>query len=253
MVKWGMIRIAVCDDEAGIAAELERDLHDILDGMGVGRRIAVFHSAEDLRGAMDGGARFDLIFLDINFAESEQSGVDAALAIRGSGDDRASIVYVSWENRLAADLSGTRHMDFLLKPLDRGKIEEAVKTHIRIAGPDPDALFLYRKKRVPFSAPIRDIVYFESRGRKIAMRLRGGGGDEFYGTIKEILEGQLKGRDFLFAHASYLVNFDYVRGISYRGLRVEGREAPLPISHEKRLETRERYLEITDRRMGGRG
>ena len=250
MVEWTMLKISVCDDETKIAAALERDLGDILDARKTAREIVVFHSAADMCRALEAGARFDLIFLDINFSENEINGVDAARIIRSAGDDRTSIVYVSWENRRASDLVKTRPIDFLLKPLTRENIEEAVKTYLRLAGPSKEGLFHYRKNGSELSARIRDIVYFESRKRKIIMHLRGGRGEEFYGTLKEIREGQLKGRDFLFAHASYLVNYDYVRAINYKGLLVAGGDAPLPISQDKRSEVREQYLEITDRRSG---
>ena len=196
------------------------------------------------------GARFDLIFLDINFAENEISGVEAARIIREEGDERTSIVYISWENRRATDLSKTRPIEYLLKPLERDAVEDVVKTYLRLAGPATEGLFHYRKNGSELSAQIRDIVYFESSKRKIIMHLRGGGEDEFYGTLKEIREGPLKGRDFLFAHASYLVNYDYVRAINYKGILVAGGEAPLPISQDKRSEVREQYMEITDRRSG---
>ena len=245
-----MLKIAVCDDETNIALALERELGDILDGFKVARKIAVFHSATDMRRALEAGACFDLIFLDINFAESEINGVEAAKLIRGDGDHRTSIVYISWENRRATDLAKTHPIDFLLKPITRGDVEETVKTYFKLAALVPEALFHYRKNGAEFSAPIRDIVYFESRKRKIIMHLRDGEEDEFYGRLKEIREGPLKGRDFLFAHASYLVNYDYVRSINYKGLLVASGAASLPISHQKRCEVREQYMEITDRRIG---
>jgi len=248
MVEWGMLKIAVCDDETKIAAALERDLGYILDAQKTEREIAVFHSPADMCRTLETGARFDLIFLDINFAGSATNGVDAARSIRGGGDDRTSIVYVSWENWNAPELVKTRPIDYLIKPLTRENIEEAVKTYLRLAGPATEGLFHYRKNGSELSAQIRDIVYFESSKRKIIMHLRGGGEDEFYGTLKEIREGPLKGRDFLFAHASYLVNYDYVRAINYKGLLMAGGDAPLPISQDKRSEVREQYLEITDRR-----
>jgi len=245
-----MLKIAVCDDETKIASALERNLGNILDTLKIAREITVFHSTADMCGALEAGAYFDLIFLDINFAESDISGVEAARLIRDYGDDRTSIVYISWENRRATDLAKTRPIDFLLKPLTREAIEEAVKTYLRLVGLAAEALFHYRKNGAEHSARIRDIVYLESRSRKIIMHLRGGRKDEFYGKLKEIRKGPLKEHDFLFAHASYLVNYDYVRVINYKSLIVAGGEVPLPISHEKRCEVRERYLEITDRRRG---
>ena len=113
MVEWVMLKIAVCDDETKIAAALERDLGDILDGLKTAREIVVFHSAAAMCRALEDGARFDLIFLDINFAENEINGMDAARIIRSAGDDRTSIVYVSWENRRATELVKTRPIDFL--------------------------------------------------------------------------------------------------------------------------------------------
>ena len=226
-----MLRIAVCDDETKIAAELKRQLDDILARLGIRRRIDVFHSAVDLRDSLEAGARFDLFFLDIYFADGEINGVDAGRIVRGECGRGASIVYISWENRPPRELFGIRPIDLLSKPLTREKIEEAVATHMADTSLS-EGLFRYSKNGASFSEPIKDIVYFESRKRKTIMHLR---------------DGQLAECDFHLVHASFLVNFGYIRSINYKSMSVEGREDPLPISHNRRVKVRERLMEIATR------
>ena len=96
----------------------------------------------------------------------------------------------------------------------------------------------------------KNIVYLEARGRKVVIHLRDGREDDFYGALRDVYEEQLKGCDFLFAHASYLINFDYITTVKYNCLHIKGRPTPLPISEGRRKEMRNRYTAILKRRRG---
>ena len=80
------------------------------------------------------------------------------------------------------------------------------------------------------------------------LHLADGRREEFYGSLKEAYEEQLKGFDFLFIHASYIVNFDYITSMRYSQLMLTDSVTPLPISQNKRNEVREAYYAIMNRR-----
>ena len=96
--------------------------------------------------------------------------------------------------------------------------------------------------------PIKDIAYLESDKRKLKMHLADGRKEEFYGTLNEVYQEQLQDFDFLFIHTSYLVNFDYIKAVKYKEVVLTTGGLSLPIGRTKRIEIREAYCNITDRR-----
>jgi len=243
-----MLKIVVCDDEMNICVELKCILIDVLGILKVNHRIDIFTSGEELCRKLDTGASYDLIFLDIGFAKNEINGVEIGHLIRNAhNDNNVSIVFISWDQGYAMQLFEIRPMHFLLKPLAYDKIERAVKTYLKISG-FSSVTFYYKKGHDMFSAQVKDIMYLESNDRKIIIHFSDGRSDEFYGSLKELYNEQLKQCDFLFCHASYLVNYDYVAAVKYDHLFISGSVSSLPISQNRKSGVRETCLAIMKRR-----
>ena len=75
-----MLRIAVCDDENIICAQLESMLSEIGNRISEETEVAVFISGEELIRVLFGGAYFDIIFLDIEL--HKLNGVEVGKIIR---------------------------------------------------------------------------------------------------------------------------------------------------------------------------
>lgn len=243
-----MVMTAICDDETAIGAELERVLISIFDAMQVEYDIDVFLAGEELYHRMESGAHYDLIFLDIEFAKNEINGVEVGRLIRESQQNNmVSIVYISWEREYALQLFEIRPLNFLIKPLEHDAIEKTIRTYLSLSGVWSKE-FAYRIGRDTFKVKMKDIVYLESLDRKVMIYFSDGRTDEFYGALKEVYHEQLKRFDFLFIHASYAVNFDYISAIRYSQLFLVDHQMPLPISQSRRNEIRERYYKIMKQR-----
>ena len=243
-----MVMIAICDDDVSIGAELERSLIDIFREMRVEHEIDVFLAGEELCRRMEKGAYYDLIFLDIEFAKDEKNGVEVGKIIREvQQNNMVSIVYISRERDYAFQLFEIRPLNFLIKPLEYSAIEKTVRTYLSLAG-RWSGEFSYNIGRDAFKVKVKDIVYIESRDRKLLIYLADGRMDKFYGSIKEVYHEQLKRYDFLFIHASYVVNFDFITAIRYDRLFLADSRTPLPISQGRRNEIREMYYSIVKRR-----
>ena len=243
-----MVMVAVCDDETEVGAGLERALIDIFDSMQMKHSIDVFFNGEELCRHMETGSHYDLIFLDIEFAKDEINGVEVGRLIReAQRNNLVSIVYVSREKEYAFQLFEIRPLNFLIKPLERNVIEKTVRTYLDIAGLWSGE-FSYNIGRDIFKVKVKDIVCIESRDRKLVLNLADSRTHEFYGSLKEVYNEQLKKYDFLFIHAAYIVNFDYIAVIRYNQLFLAGVATPLPISQGRKSEIRERYYEIMKRR-----
>ena len=205
-----MIMVAICDDDIKVGAELERTLIDIFDGMQLQYSMDVFFNGEELYSRMETGSHYDLIFLDIEFAKNEINGVEVGRLIREARRNyTVSIVYISQVRDYAHELFEIRPLNFLIKPLGRDAIEKTVKTYLEVTGLCSVG-FSYNIGHETFKVNVKDIVCLESRDRKLIIYFSDGKVDEFYGSIKEAYNKLLKGYDFLFIHASYVVNFDFI-------------------------------------------
>ena len=245
-----MIKIAICDDEKTITAELENALIKICKTLNVKCEIDVFYTGEDLCKCLEAGTNYDLIFLDIVFAKNKINGVEVGRQIRFvHKNDLVSIVFISWETEYSMQLFDVYPLNFLIKPLDYKKIEQVVKIYLKLARRWAQNFF-YKTGYTTLKVQIKDIVFCESVKRKVVLHLKDGRKEAFYGTLKSIYQEQLQNFDFLFIHASYIVNYDYVATLKYDELLLTNNTS-LPISQNKRKEISEACIAILERRTTG--
>jgi len=240
--------VAICDDETKIGADLERTLFDIFDKLSVKCEIEVFFSGEELCKAIESGSHYDLIFLDIEFAKNSINGVETGRLIRDvQNNHTVSIVYMSRIKSYALDLFDIQPFNFLIKPLKYEKIDEVIRKYMKVSGLWSED-FTYNIGRDTFKTQIKNIIYIESYDRKLRLHLSDGRKEEFYGSMKEVYQEQLKRFDFLFIHTSYIVNYDYVTILKFNQVFLSDSQTPLPISKHRRDEIKKRYYEIMIRR-----
>lgn len=189
-----------------------------------------------------------MIFLDTEFPQGSKNGIELGRLIRDVYENNTvSIVYISWEIKYSMQLFKIRPFDFLIKPLKYKQVEQVIKTYLKIARPW-DGEFIYRVDYTLCRVKRRDIVYLESFDRKLILHLANGRKEEFYGALRDAYEEQLQRHDFLFIHASYVVNYNYIAKFKYEEVSLTTGGPPLPISQPRRKEIRKAYLAIMKRR-----
>ena len=108
-----MLHFAVCDDEPYMLDALSAQIVCYLDGEGCsGCRISRFPSGQAL---LDGGERFDLVFLDIRMDPPD--GLETAGTLRRQGDN-ALLVFMTVLRESVFDAFEVQTFDYLLKPPD---------------------------------------------------------------------------------------------------------------------------------------
>ena len=245
-----MTRIAICDDETRICAQLESDVTGTLTMLKVAHETDVYYTGDKFYAQVKAGEQYDLVFMDINFASQEVDGVEVGRRVRELlKNNTVEIVFISWEKNHAMRLFEIRPFNFLTKPLDKAKIEHVLRTYLEVQQHKVDE-FIYKKGHDTCRAKLKNIIYLENHGRKITIYMTGGNRDEFYGSLKELYTEQLEMKDFLFIHASYVVNYDYVAVARLSEMQLEGVPKPLPISKSRQNDVRELYMSIIRRRRG---
>lgn len=232
-----MIRIAVCDDEEYICVCLEDMLTDILQDKNVQFEIDTFSSGESLCRELE-RRDFDIIFLDIELPEV--SGIDVGRYIREAlKNEIVQIAYISAKEGYAMELFEFRPINFLVKPLEKEKVARVMEKYFIITEQD-NHVFEYKKRMEYYKVPMSEILYFESRGRK----------DEFYASMEKVYDA-VKKHDFLFIHQSVIVNYRFIKKISYEeAVMVDG--TILSISQSRRKAIKSMYMKIRKGEMSCR-
>ena len=112
-----MLKIAVCDDEKVITGQIESMLLTLCGQEGIAVDIEVFYDGSTLERSIQEGARYDLLYLDIQM--KDENGITAAGNIRKS-DENMLIIFVSGYDKYLMDLFRLDVFAFIRKPIDKG-------------------------------------------------------------------------------------------------------------------------------------
>lgn len=230
-----MFSIAICDDDKVFCMATEEIIRKNYPGSEVAT--AVFLTGEELCEAMESGAYFDLILLDIELGST--NGVSVGKTLRDwLNNQRTRIIFISSKTQYAMELFQVHPFNFLVKPVEEDKLiadinvlMETVETESRC--------FEFQSGREHLRISYGDILFFESRGRKLVVHTRKASYDT-YGRLDDVEREAPEG--FIRIHKSYLVNDLYVhRWNPDEAELVTGEVLRVSKSHKKMV--REYFLE----------
>ena len=218
----GVYRLAICEDDPGEREFLCSLCGELLSARHIPHVLTPFSSAEDLAETLerDSGA-FDLLLLDIQM--DGMSGMELAQALYRR---RAPVRFLFITGCADYALEGyqVHPVHYLLKPVDRSSLEEALlqdwESHHQ-----PEA-FLLRIGPRSFSLPIKEIRYLESRNHVVTVCMEG---EEHTAPLSlSKVESMLPARLFFRCHNSFLVNLSHVGEIERTTLRLrDGTRLPI--------------------------
>lgn len=210
-----MYRLAVCEDEPTLRAELCTQCREILTELMVEHEIVSFSSAEELESALVGGARFHLFCLDILLAQ--KSGLELALEIR-EHDKQTSILFITSSMEYALEGYKAEAARYLLKPVKRELLEEALQTCLSQNRRSESITLRGSGKTVVL--PVEEIRYAESRNHNCVFHMVHG--ERSYPITLTQLEELLPKAQFCRCHNSYLVNLAQIEAHSKREILLTG-------------------------------
>jgi len=230
-----MIKIAICDDHNAICSQVETYVINICKDLRIKCEIDVYYSGERLCQQLEKGEIYELIFLDIEMGET--NGVEVGRKIRDEyNNESLQIVYISGKTEYALDLFKVRPLDFIIKPLNKEKIESIINKYFKLTNLWSD-VFTYKIKYDTFKVKLKNIKYLESDGRKVKIHLIDRT-DEIYSSLEDIYNNHFKKYEcFIYPHNSYIVNYEYVSIFEYENLFLHD-GTKIPIAQSKRKEIR---------------
>lgn len=194
------MRIAICDDEKEICGQLKR----LVLKQGADCEVFLFDSGRQLLKARQ---RFHIILMDIQM--DGMSGIETARALRMK-DENAVLIFVTALKEYVFEAFDVSAFHYLLKPVSEEKFRRVFESACREAKKrewEEGEQIFFRTRTRSFTFQKRDILYVESRGRKVDIH-----------TVKECVTvygtmnglGEQLGGDFYRCHRGYLVNLAYV-------------------------------------------
>ena len=267
-----MMKIAICDDEAGVRAYLA----SLIRAQSCPCEIVEYSSADD---CLADAREMDLLFLDIELSASgsgmDGAGMDGAgtggAGVGGFGMDSAGmdgmalarkireqtltaqpvIIFVTGHERYVFDAFDVGAFQYLLKPVDEKKFAQVFARAVKEIqdsqqNPRGSRVLTLRSAGASKTLPLDSICYIESSDHKVVVHLQDG---EFtcYAKIRD-LELELQER-FFRIHKGYLVNLSYVDGYSKTEVMLTNGERLL-LSKYKYQEFVKGYLRFLKRGEG---
>lgn len=225
-----MIKIAICDEEIASAGRIEMLILDICKMKGIPVDVDVFYNSGALVKEIAGGVGYDLLYLDFK-AENEQ-GIAAAKSIRKM-DENVLIVYISEDDKHMMKLFRLNVFAFIRKPIELRLFREIfLEANEKIC--NNHFYFIFHFKGKEYKLLCKEILYFESIGRKIRIHMLNGEEEVFVGKLSDVAKKLEGGKiPFLRIHQSYLVNYYLIKSRSKTEVTlVNG--VKLPISGDRR-------------------
>lgn len=235
-----MICTAVCDDDRAICDLLEKYIINFSVSHRKEVKIDKYYNAEDFLDAVKNGAKYNVVFLDIELGE--QSGLCAAHELRESLEDYSTqIAFVTGQEKYMKQLFKVQPIDYLEKPFTQEDVSEVMRLVVR-QYEKSGYVFKYKKGRSNLCfVPIGEILYFESEARLIKI-VTVRGTDSFYGNIADI-EKELSQRGFFSPHKSYLVNYNQIRSFLISEIVMNNKDI-IPISKPNRKSVYEYQIRL---------
>lgn len=228
------LRIAICDDEeiyrSTLCDYIERWKKTTAHNNVI---MQLYKSGEDLIYDLEGGAIFNLLFLDIEIP-GEQNGLAIAKEIY-SKDPYTTIVFVTNYSEYACSGYEVNALRYLIKPITFENIRECLDiTWHKLEMLAEESVVIQEGGKV-ISLPIRSFVYAESFGHILRVISSEGNVYNIRANISDFVK-QYPSDLVVQCHRSYAISLLYVRKITRKELTlVDNTIIPLGKKYEKQL------------------
>ena len=202
-----MLRVAVCDSTKWEQEHLKKLVEEYMGKSGTACSVVCFGGGFEFLDYIQSHGSFHIAIL--NASMERFNGVETAQELRQS-DQACQIIFVSFTDEFAISAYGVGAHSYLLKPVTREELEEALDGCLRIREERDLGTLTAKTSAGYYNILYRDLVYMESSGHKITIHLVFGDDINLYGRLDDydrMVEGDPR---FIRIHKSTLVNADYI-------------------------------------------
>lgn len=214
-----MIRIAICDDDKNVTEKIQSFIMARNENVESELGISCYQSGEEFLQAVEEGAQFHIVFMDIEMDKVNGIEVGYILRNRSSCDD-VIMIYISSHNSYVEELLDVGSIRFIRKPIEEEKLEYAFRRALNQAQGYKDIIhrgkvFHFKVGAVKYSVKADEIAYMKAikqevevyvfdRLEKKISRL-----ERFYGNLASTLK-QLPPGQFIHCERAHIINLDLV-------------------------------------------
>ncbi len=232
-----MLTIAICDDEKKICDYIENRTTEFLAKNDLEAEVSVFYDGSELLKKCESNTQnFDIIFLDIKM--KTLNGVECAKLLRDIGVN-SLIVFITSSAEYVFSGYEVKAFRYILKTDLVNAFSRVFSECLLELKKLDTSFFTVKTSSSVKNIPLSDILYFESNKRLLNIHTK----NEvisFYEKLDNV-ENDLKEKDFIRTHQSYLVNAQKIKSVSKDSvLLVNG--FSLPVSKSKATKVKDAYL-----------
>lgn len=233
-----MIRVALCDDELSVLDELR----DLLDRYREERSQEIqhtaFQSSLELLSAIEKGARFDILLLDVLMPG--QLGLNAAAEIRNL-DKNVKIIFLTASSEFAVQSYTVGAYYYQLKPFAEADIFRLLDSAIAACEQEREHSLILRCKDGITRIELKKLEYCEVIHRTLFIHLTGGKVLESTGSLDGLCKQLERYGCFFRMHRSYLINLEHVQSLTYHSVTMAC-QTEIPLPRGKYHDVKEAYL-----------
>lgn len=236
-----MYKIAVCDDEEAVAAQVK----ELITEWNPSVDVVCFSSGEAL---LENYQSYEAVFLDIDMAG--MNGIETGKAIRKMDKD-TKIVYLTAYRDYVSGAFGVHAFQYLLKPVNKKAIWNVLEEIFRYTKSAEKKIILdFHTVNGSLCLPVERIYFLEYENRKIRIVTD----EEQYYMADKIGNVAKRMAEFGFSmpHQSFVVNMFHVKNVKNQQIFLDnGME--IPLSQKKQKIWKQELMEYLSRRLEGRG
>lgn len=229
------LTIAICDDAPADLNQIHEIITRILRKAGIHHSISAYESAASLLSDIRSDNQFHILFLDVMM--KEQNGLDLAAQLRKQ-QNQVPIVFISANREMALYGYEVSAVRYLAKPIDEGKLEEALMYCVEEWQKQKEILLPTGWGQYRIS--VSDILFIEAFDRGIRVVLE-----------NETVESRLKFREaemllpmssFIRCHRAFLVNPAFIKCLRpYEFILLNGQH--IPVGKARYPEIRRKFVQ----------
>lgn len=236
-----MLRIAICDDMPDELRKLVGFINEYLKEKGIHAELKSYTHSDELLTAI-GLERFHVYILDI--VMPMVNGLELGKSIRRL-DREAQIIYATTEPQYALQAYAASPLNYLIKPIDKGKLFETLNLAIGKVDATEEQTFSVKTADGLRIIKLSDVDCCEYRNHGVSFTLINGE-VLMSRTIRESFAAYvaplLKDRHFIQCHTSFIINMKRVELFTKDSFTLRGGRL-VPISAKQYSLVRDTYMD----------